>query len=275
MARRATKHTAAGRKPAARPSARPKTAPARDPSLLITILSPHPYVLDNLRNLCERPEFQVETQRIEYLPGSAKQAGEASVQEPVGDTAPAPLGKPVKESTGGRAPTRIFVLDANGPQRAVMSLIARLKAEHPESSVVIVGDEFVEDAAFPLLRLGIRGVIRYADAPAQLAGALLSVGKGGYWVPRLLLSQFVFNILDQPSRVVGTQGETRRLSPRERQVYDALLENLSNKEIAARMNLSERTVKFHVSNVLAKFRVRRRADLILQNFHAKAVGAGE
>jgi two-component system, NarL family, response regulator DesR len=42
-----------------------------------------------------------------------------------------------------------------------------------------------------------------------------------------------------------------------------LLENLVNKEIGSRLNISERTVKFHVSHILSKFGVRRRADLIL------------
>jgi DNA-binding CsgD family transcriptional regulator len=46
-------------------------------------------------------------------------------------------------------------------------------------------------------------------------------------------------------------------------VLEALLENLSNKEIADRLHISERTAKFHVSNLLAKFRLRRRQDLIL------------
>jgi DNA-binding NarL/FixJ family response regulator len=53
------------------------------------------------------------------------------------------------------------------------------------------------------------------------------------------------------------------LSKREQEVLEALLENLANKEIASRFNISERTVKFHVSNLLSKFGVRRRADLIL------------
>jgi DNA-binding NarL/FixJ family response regulator len=49
-------------------------------------------------------------------------------------------------------------------------------------------------------------------------------------------------------------------------VLEAVLDSLSNKEIATRFNISERTVKFHVSNLLAKYSVRRRADLILQSF---------
>ena len=62
------------------------------------------------------------------------------------------------------------------------------------------------------------------------------------------------------------------LSRREREVLDALLENLANKEIASRLNISERTVKFHVSNLLSKLGVRRRADLILLCFqHRQAV----
>jgi DNA-binding CsgD family transcriptional regulator len=55
------------------------------------------------------------------------------------------------------------------------------------------------------------------------------------------------------------------LSRREQDVLEALLQNMSNKEIATRLNISERTVKFHVSNLLAKFSVQRRSDLILQS----------
>ena len=187
---------------------------------------------------------------MEFLPGAAPEAEKGSGLAPVPDA-------------------EIYVVDANGPPRAVAALISRVKSEHQESRVIVVSDQLAEDAAFPLMRLGIRGLIRYGDAAAQLGTAIRSVHEGGYWVPRLLLSRFVFGILDQPRLPIP--GEVRRLSPRERQVYEALLENLSNKEIASRMNLSERTVKFHVSNVLAKYRVRRRADLILQNYHARAL----
>jgi DNA-binding NarL/FixJ family response regulator len=56
---------------------------------------------------------------------------------------------------------------------------------------------------------------------------------------------------------------TRGLSRREKEVLELLLENLSNKEIASELNISSRTAKFHVSNLLSKHGVRRRADLIL------------
>ena len=52
-----------------------------------------------------------------------------------------------------------------------------------------------------------------------------------------------------------------RISPREREVLDGIVQNLANKEIASRLNVSERTVKFHVSSLLAKFGVSDRIAL--------------
>ena len=53
-----------------------------------------------------------------------------------------------------------------------------------------------------------------------------------------------------------------KLTRREEEVLGGLMRSLANKEIAADLNLSERTVKFHVSSLLAKFRVRGRMELV-------------
>jgi len=53
-----------------------------------------------------------------------------------------------------------------------------------------------------------------------------------------------------------------KLTRREEEVLCDLMKSLANKEIAANLNLSERTVKFHVSSLLAKFRVRGRMELV-------------
>jgi len=83
-----------------------------------------------------------------------------------------------------------------------------------------------------------------------------------YWVPRELLTRFVESILPEVRGFRAVDWEAG-ISRRERNVLDLLLANLSNKEIAAKLFISERTVKFHVSNLLAKFGVQRRADLIV------------
>lgn len=51
------------------------------------------------------------------------------------------------------------------------------------------------------------------------------------------------------------------LSPRQREILDGIMNKLANKEIASELNISERTVKFHVSSLLTKFRVSTRSEL--------------
>lgn len=53
-----------------------------------------------------------------------------------------------------------------------------------------------------------------------------------------------------------------KLTRREEEVLEGVMRSLANKEIASNLNLSERTVKFHVSSLLAKFRVRGRMELV-------------
>lgn len=56
-----------------------------------------------------------------------------------------------------------------------------------------------------------------------------------------------------------------RLTRREEEVLDGVVRSLANKEIASLLNLSERTVKFHVSSLLAKFKVRSRMELLRES----------
>ena len=162
-----------------------------------------------------------------------------------------------------RAP--LYVIDAHPSRQAAEVVIGRVASRAPHSRQVVVAQKFTEANAFPMLRLGTKGLLTYTDATAQLPSALQTVAHGGFWVPRRLLARFVDSVL----KVIHSRGMPKGpadLSQREREALDALLENLSNKEIASRLRISERTAKFHVSHLLAKFGVRRRADLILLHY---------
>jgi DNA-binding NarL/FixJ family response regulator len=207
----------------------------------VCLLSPHPVVLEEYRQIVTKAGLRAATMQLELAPAKP------------GEVREVPLAKS-------------FVIDLHGPRRASETLVGGLRSENADVPIILVADGFNEETAFPYLRLGVRGLVRYSDVREQLPRALAAVRGGGYWVPRQLLSRFVTSILEKPR--AGKPVRTSPLSPREQQVAGALLENLANKEIAVRLGLSERTVKFHVSNVLAKHGVRRRADLILLNFHA-------
>lgn len=163
---------------------------------------------------------------------------------------------------------QLYVIDAHAPRQAIEVLVAGIHDRHPMARQVVVAEKFSEASAFALLRLGAKGLLSYADARQQLPRALDAVASGGFWVQRTLLSRFVDSILGivRSRRMLGGPAD---ISRREREVLDLVLENLANKEIAGKLNISERTVKFHVSSLLAKFSVRRRTDLILLCFQSR------
>ncbi len=158
-------------------------------------------------------------------------------------------------------PASVYVVEALTSGRVTEALVEMVLRRQRASRLVVIAELFDEANAFPLLGLGVKGLLRYADVGPHLAGAIREVSRGGFWVPRVLLSRFIdLTLAGGRPRAIPT---TAHLSPREREVIGLLLENLSNKEIASRLHISERTAKFHVSNLLAKHGVKRRADLIL------------
>lgn len=157
---------------------------------------------------------------------------------------------------------KVYVIDAHAPRPATEALVTAIQTRHPQSHILFVAEKFDRASAFGLLHMGAKGLMRYPETRDQLPRALRAVATGGFWVPRTLLSSFVDSILSAGRKRRGSNWSTR-LSHRETQVLELLLDNQSNKEIAVKLHISERTVKFHVSNVLTKFGVHRRADLIL------------
>lgn len=158
----------------------------------------------------------------------------------------------------------VYVVDGHDPFAS--ALVGALANRFPDSRVIVLSEKFTDANAFPFLEVGAKGLLDYSEASQHLPEAVKTVAQGGYWVERRMLSRFTKSVVHSSRRGL-VKTSPRRLSPREREVLECLLENLSNKEIARKLNISERTAKFHVSNLLAKFNVKRRADLIMLQFH--------
>lgn len=158
-----------------------------------------------------------------------------------------------------------YVLDLPPHRHTADLLVSRILELAPRARIVVVGEKFDDATAFALLRLGVKGLVRYDQARESLGKALHTLSTDGYWVPRSLLSRFLDQALGGASRARRFQEEVD-MSRREREVLTLIYENLSNKEIASRLHISPRTAKFHVSNLLVKHGVKRRAELILRRF---------
>jgi len=224
-------------------------AKAADKSnLKVCLLSPHPMVLDDFHRLLEHAGFHIQSKLLDSM-----------------------LPPDLRQLELPRA--SVYVVDVHAARQATGALLANILDRHSNARLLVVGDGLNESDSYSLLRQGVKGILTYGEARGQLARALPQVASGGIWVPRNLLSRFVDSIL------TNNQGRRLRadapaeLSRREQEVLASLLENLANKEIADRLHISERTVKFHVSNLLSKFGVRRRADLILLCYQRRGAGA--
>jgi DNA-binding NarL/FixJ family response regulator len=205
----------------------------------VCFVSPHPLVLAEFEKLLPPHDYQVKTYLLESFVTSS--AGAPSLPR-----------------------ASVYVVDSFATRPAA-TLIAEIADRFPRAHVLAVAEKFGRNNAFPLLRGRSKGLLTYQQARAHLPRALEVVSAGGFWVPRALLSKFVDWVLSN-SREQRPFGPMRDLSRREQEVLEAVLGNLSNKQIAQKLGITERTAKFHVSNLLAKFKVQRRADLILLHF---------
>jgi DNA-binding NarL/FixJ family response regulator len=144
---------------------------------------------------------------------------------------------------------------------AADSLVAGIRCRYRKRQIVVLVDQMEVLHCLPLLRLGVKGLVHYKDSSSSLAKAVRAVIDGGIWIPGNLLSEYLE--LGQQTAQLPTEAN-KTLSRREKEVLDYLLKNHSNKEIANSLHISESTVKFHVSNVISRFGVRRRGDLIIR-----------
>jgi two-component system response regulator DevR len=156
----------------------------------------------------------------------------------------------------------VYVVEAHSHRQVTEAFVTAILARYPKGRLIVIAEKLNEVSVFPLLRQGVKGLLKYSEVAAYLPRTLREVADGGFWVPRALLSAFVDSTLEEAHRPRAAPAGVR-MSKREQEVLELLMQNLPNKEIGSKLHMSERTAKFHVSNLLAKYDVQRRADLIL------------
>lgn len=128
-----------------------------------------------------------------------------------------------------------------------------------EAAVVILADSMSPAISTQALRGGIRSVLPRDISPDQLAASLQAVAAGLVVLHSAALADG-FLVRPVPARSVDELVEP--LTPREREVLQMLAGGLANKEIAAKLGISEHTVKFHVTAILGKFGATSRTEAV-------------
>ncbi|WP_068808576.1 LuxR family transcriptional regulator [Thauera phenolivorans] len=174
----------------------------------------------------------------------------------------------------GRSASLADVLGAAGEGELVwlsagragwVSELARLATGLPRSPVVVLSLQPDDEEGLRALDSGARGYCHELAAVALLREVALVVAHHGLWVGPALLSRFLAALrghLPAPAAAEAVWPPT--LSMRELEVARAVSEGLTNKEVAWRLGITERTVKAHLGAVFDKFGVRDRLQLALR-----------
>ncbi len=171
-------------------------------------------------------------------------------------------GLDVKVSPGD-TPSLVWLrLDAGVP---VAATLAAARQRHPEVPIVVLSDQPDDEDALNCFAAGARGYCNTHAVPELLRRVADVVLQGGLWIGESLMQRLLQGTarIPVPAPVGAPPDWAALLTEREREVALAVAEGASNKEVARRLGITERTVKAHTGAIFEKLGVRDRLQLSL------------
>jgi DNA-binding NarL/FixJ family response regulator len=151
---------------------------------------------------------------------------------------------------------RVVLMDAQLPNGQSLEALRQIKQLNLDTKVLLLSTQNREEYLYETLRAGADGYILKDIVPDELAEAVRRVARGEI----LLQPQMAGRLLSRFGRRGNTPYES--LTTREMEVLRLLARGLRNKEMAARLFVSERTVNFHLANIYQKLSVSGRTEAL-------------
>ncbi|MGA5761357.1 response regulator [Nonomuraea bangladeshensis] len=156
----------------------------------------------------------------------------------------------------------VALVDARMPRMDGVELIGRLAAEHPHVAAIVLSTFDEDHYIFGALRAGAVGYLLKDSSPEDLVAAIVRAGRGETVLGSPIAARLVADLRRTPAH--GAVPGEELLSARELDVARMVAAGAANREIAARLHITEGTVKNHVSSVLRKLGLRDRTQLALR-----------
>jgi len=150
----------------------------------------------------------------------------------------------------------IAILDGRLPDGSGIEVCRAVRSVDPTINVLILTSYDDDDALFAAIMAGAAGYVLKEVSSSALIDAVRQVSAG-----RSLLDPAVTQrVLERIRRGDEVAGELDQLTEQERKILELIAEGLTNRQIAERLFLAEKTVKNYVSSVLAKLGLERRTQ---------------
>lgn len=168
-----------------------------------------------------------------------------------------------------RTDVDLVITDLRMPDLDGVAVTGQLSRSHPGLPVLVLTMHDDDESVFSAMRAGARGyLLKGADA-AELVSTILTVATGGTAFGQSVARRIVGFYLEATNRFA--QAAFPELTAREREVLDLLAAGCRNSAIAATLGLSDKTVRNHLSAILAKLQVSDRSAAIVR---AREAGLG-
>lgn len=155
----------------------------------------------------------------------------------------------------------IILMDIQMPRVDGVEAVAEVLRLMPRTHVVMITTFTSREAVVPALRAGALGYVLKSDPPERLLSAVREAVAGRTQLSPQALEAVVGHLRESDNR--ASLPSTLTLTARESEVLQHLARGQSNREIAELMGVSEKSVKLHLTNLVAKFQVRDRLQLVI------------
>ena len=155
----------------------------------------------------------------------------------------------------------LVLMDVRMPGMSGLEATRRIAAARPGVAIVMVTVSEDEDDVFEAIKAGARGYLLKSLQGEELRSMIEGVARGEAAIAPTTAFRIIRMFGESGSARDEAAERSRRLTDREREVLELVTAGLRNKEIAARLSITENTVKFHLRNILEKLHAVSRTDL--------------
>lgn len=157
-----------------------------------------------------------------------------------------------------RQPVDVVLLDYDLGDEQGTAFLEEAKVRRFAGRILMVTAGMTDAGTLRAFESGSSGIFLKHSPPAQLIDAIHKITNGEMWLDSRAVRSLVAGVSEKSE----TQHATQALAPRERSVLKAVFEGLSNKEIAANLQISESSVKAVLQQLFDKTGVRTRSQLV-------------
>jgi two-component system NarL family response regulator len=166
-------------------------------------------------------------------------------------------------------PMDVVLMDINMPLVDGITAVKEIKEVNPDLKIIALTIHDQEEYLVELIKLGVAGYVLKDVSPDELVKAIHQVVNGDSYIPPVLMGK-VLKELNRLSAAVQ-QTDPDKLTHRELEILQELALGLSNKEIADKLFISEKTVKNHLTNIFQKCSVTDRTQAVLHGLKHNSI----